>query len=151
MVASEQILVVFIKCPLFLLGKVGTDSQLFYVLRGLHEIQLKAGEFVLKIHGWGVKMGAVKKFPGFFCLVIFLIFLCPSFLQRLDAGIFNESEPFCKKEGSLRLLPFFSIQTILLIHYFTAPAIPLAKLFCKHRKIIAVGRVQINTPSISIP
>ena len=143
MVTPEQILVIFIKCPLFFLRKTGTDPQLFYLLRGLNEIQLKSCEFVLKIHGWRIKTDTIKR--------IFLIFLCPPFFQSLDTGIFNEPELFCKKKGCLRLLPFFFIQTIFPIHYFTAPAIPLAKLFCKHRKIIAVGRVQINTPSINMP
>jgi hypothetical protein len=35
--------------------------------------------------------------------------------------------------------------------YFTAPTIPLVKLFCRKKKMIAVGSVQIRTPSISMP
>jgi hypothetical protein len=35
--------------------------------------------------------------------------------------------------------------------YFTAPVIPSVKLFWKQKKMIAVGIVQMNTPSISTP
>ena len=71
MVTPEQILVIFIKCPLFFLSKAGADPQLFYLLRGLNEIQLKSREFLLKIHGWRIKTDTIKR--------IFLIFLRPPF------------------------------------------------------------------------
>lgn len=35
--------------------------------------------------------------------------------------------------------------------YFTEPVIPSVKLFCRQKKTMAVGIVQMNTPSISIP
>ena len=40
---------------------------------------------------------------------------------------------------------------ILSLFYLTAPVIPSAKLFCRQKNTIAVGKVQISTPSISIP
>ena len=54
--------------------------------------------------------------------------------------------PVCKKAGKEHPLP-----PEKLFSYLTAPVIPSAKLFCKQKKIITVGKVQNSTASISTP
>ena len=50
-----------------------------------------------------------------------------------------------RRISDLQYPPFF------VFSYLTAPVIPSVKLFWKKKKMIAVGIVQISTPSISIP
>lgn len=66
-------------------------------------------------------------------------------------------ERLCLKPArsrDLMVLIFITVAASILFDsfsYFTAPVIPSVKLFWKQKKMIAVGIVQMNTPSISTP
>lgn len=74
-----------------------------------------------------------------------------SVFQCFRAVIIYQSKSFSQCKTGLCILPLRRSQAVFLSHHLTAPVIPLAKLFCRQRKIIAVGSVQIKTPNINMP
>ena len=155
MIASEQISVLFVKIPLLLLRKIRAIAACQDLLTRLYKIQLQSGQLILQIRRCGKIMRSVEPLSFLFHSPQLFIVLLSSGLQTLHGGILDQAHSMRQKEGSLSLPDMRLCHSFLfwhfLLHYFTAPVIPFAKLFCKHRKMIAVGSVQINTPSISIP
>ena len=67
------------------------------------------------------------------------VILLPSFRSCTLRGGAYQGELVCE------------YQLCFLVCHFIAPVMPFAKLFWRARKMIAVGSVQISTPSISMP
>ena len=76
----------------------------------------------------------------------------PAAFQRLGAVVADQPPALCQRQAGFGVTPLLRRQAVgSFVHHLTAPVMPLAKLFCRQRKMIAVGSVQIRTPSISIP
>ena len=85
-----------------------------------------------------------------FCLVYSTLFV--SKLQAKIQAFLTISYPAAKNSPAMLRESFrFQSNDFYKPLYFTAPVIPSVKLFWKKKNTIAVGSVQISTPSISIP
>lgn len=154
MIASEQISVLFVKIPFLLLRESGQKPPSRTFSHGCTKSSFRRVSSYCRYAGAennAVRRTAVLPVPFSAAL------RCASVVWPLVPPwrILDQAHSMRQKEGSLSLPDMRLCHSFLfwhfLLHYFTAPVIPFAKLFCKHRKMIAVGSVQINTPSISIP
>ena len=123
------------------------------VLEGQSKFQSESGQLILQIHRSGKACRVRKRLlRQLFLLRLFFVFLQAPLFQRIQSPP-AQSAPVIPRAQALRSARQNSsfLDNAYALHHFTAPAIPLAKLFCRHKKMTAVGRVQIRTPSISIP
>ena len=153
----QKIMIIFIKFNLSSRVKDGQTPSCLIFSDGCTKSRRNLVSLILKIHRWGIKNMAHKQFPFFLFMPVLFIFSLrrSSNASTVSSGI-RPKIFFCQEKRSLCPLPIFFFHpdnTYFSSDFslFYCPAIPFAKLFCRQRKIIAVGSVQISTPNINIP
>ena len=151
-VPREQIRIRVIPGAGLCIGEIRADTQRTDLFARLREIQLEAGQLILQVGRGRETPRAVHGLAVLLRSFRLRVFGRPAAFQRLGAVVADQPPALCQRQAGFGVTPLLRRQAVgSFVHHLTAPVMPLAKLFCRQRKMIAVGSVQIRTPSISIP